>query len=376
MKTILHLAILTAALAAFAAPYRELTEVEKRIAAAKAECCANYDKIEAHYKFAGVLYDAGCLESAFCNVESLLRSTAAPLSGKALFEANTRRQLKDFFPPEFLQQLNKFPPELRDTKYRDALKTLAAKDPDAAAYSAFAANAKLWRSTKKEDIITVTETIISSEPKLKHLLRYNLSAAHYLYFTAKDEDAALPFFIRLYFHDPNMVTALNTPAGYVINSILNRISTLRTNRAILKVRRDPVRLIVEYMHTQPRMVEKFLRSKKTSMPKEQFLKLSLLATDSVDLQLRTFAFSELMRQDCSVLLPVLQDLLLDPDAGRRAVAAVIMVFAVPPEELPEYLAKLANDSAAIVRMTAETVAKTRCSEQNYARFRKLVNKEK
>ena len=197
MKTILHLAILTAALAAFAAPYRELTEVEKRIAAAKAECCANYDKIEAHYKFAGVLYDAGCLESAFCNVESLLRSTAAPLSGKALFEANTRRQLKDFFPPEFLQQLNKFPPELRDTKYRDALKTLAAKDPDAAAYSAFAANAKLWRSTKKEDIITVTETIISSEPKLKHLLRYNLSAAHYLYFTAKDEDAALGIHIGL-----------------------------------------------------------------------------------------------------------------------------------------------------------------------------------
>ncbi|MBQ9088958.1 MAG: hypothetical protein IJY46_09310 [Lentisphaeria bacterium] len=374
MKTIYLIAISTAAFSVFAAPYRESTELEKRIAAAKAECYTNYDKIEAHYKFAGILYDAGCLESAFCNVESLLRSTTAPHNGEKLFNTYTRRPLKDFFPPEFLQQLNKFPPEIRDEKYCNELKKHAANDPDAAAYNDFAANAALWHSEKKADINTVTKTILSSDGKLKHLLRYNLSSAHYLYFTAKEEEEAYRYFIRLYFHDPAQMTVHNTPAGFLINSILNRINTLRTNRAVLKTRRDPIRLVIEYLHTQPRMVESFLRSKKISMRKERFLKLCLLATDSVDLQLRTFAFGELMKQDCSALLPVLQDLLLDQDAGRRAVAAVILVFAVPPEELPEYLAKLAKDPAAIVRMTVETVAKTRCSSPNYARFRQLMEK--
>ena len=65
---------LSAATVAAAVPFRASTALEKKLESAKAEYYRNYDQLEAHFKFAGVLYDAGCLESAFCNAETLLKN--------------------------------------------------------------------------------------------------------------------------------------------------------------------------------------------------------------------------------------------------------------------------------------------------------------
>ena len=111
------------------------------------------------------------------------------------------------------------------------------------------------------------------------------------------------------------------------------------------------------------------------MPKEKFVKLCLLATDSVDLQLRSFVFAELMKRDLTPLLPMLKSLLHDQNSGRRAVAAIILPHALEASELPDALAKLARDHAAVVRMTAEAVAKARCQGGYYARFRELADRK-
>ena len=111
------------------------------------------------------------------------------------------------------------------------------------------------------------------------------------------------------------------------------------------------------------------------MPNDRFVKLCLLATDSVDIQLRSFAFGELLKRDVSVLQVLFKDLYNDHDSGRRAIAVLLLPGAVPPGELPEYLAHLARDRAAIVRMTAETIAKMRCSAEAYSRFKALLNRE-
>ena len=106
-----------------------------------------------------------------------------------------------------------------------------------------------------------------------------------------------------------------------------------------------------------------------------FVKLCLLATDSVDLQLRSFVFSELMRRDLSPLLPLLKQLIADEDAGRRAAAVLILPFAIPANQLPDALAEMYKDDSAIVKMTVDTVAKSRCSAGNHARFLQLIQKK-
>ena len=111
------------------------------------------------------------------------------------------------------------------------------------------------------------------------------------------------------------------------------------------------------------------------MPKAKFVKLCLLATDSVDLQLRSFVFGELMKRDLTPLIPMLWKLLTDKNSGRRAIAAVILPHALEASELPESLAELARDHAAVVRMTAEAVAKARCQGGYYARFRELADRK-
>lgn len=357
-----------------AAPFREMSELEKRLASAREECFVNYDKMEAHFKFAGALYDAGCLESAFCNVQSLFHSTLSPESGK-LFSLHSRRELRQFFTPEFRSQLEKLPPETRAAKFREALLKAAKSDPEAKNFAAFAADPKRWQSPKPADINQVVRRIISADTSLHKLYHYNISSAHYLYIAAKEYELALPAFIRLYFHNPEFVTQMGTPVGFVIQSIMQRTADLRTNRALIRSRRDPVRLILDYMHTQPRTVENFLRTQRHSMSNDRFVKLCLLATDSVDIQLRSFAFGELLKRDVSVLQVLFKDLYSDHDSGRRAIAVLLLPGAVPPGELPEYLAHLARDRAAIVRMTAETIAKMRCSAEAYARFKALLDRK-
>ena len=377
MKHLLLYLILTVAVLRLTAatPFREPTELEKRLADAKAECCLNYDQAEAHFKFAGVLYDAGCIEAAFANVENLLRSAPAP-KAKELFDKHVRRKLKNYtFPRQ--PEPHKLSPEQYEQYCREQWQRIALTDPAAAAHLRFSRFAERWRSKDPSDIAFVRQQIAEGikDPVLQNSLQFIVASSSYLYLAAKDYENALPLFIRLYFHDPETVSALQAPLGFTINSTIQRLSSSRRNRLWIASRRDAVKFIVENMHTHPREVATFLRMQKSVMAKEKFVKLCLLAVDSVDLQLRTFAFGELMKRDLTPLLPLLKPLLNDPDAGRRATAALLLPLVFSPTELPEALAQLSRDPAAIVRMTTEAVAKKHCSAGNYERFRELVKKD-
>ena len=373
--TILLILLLTN-IAAIAAPYREATGLERRLATAKQECYRNYDKLEAHFKFAGILYDNGCLESAFANVETLLKNAA---SDKVIqfFNQHARRKLKPLLPADTPPPPPQSTPQQQHKYFQEIIHRNAFTDPAAATYLRFAADSEKWNSKDKADIIFIREKIIkaASDRQLSGLLEFNLASANYLYLAAQDYESALPFFIRLYFHEPEIMTALAAPAGFTINSIIQRITPMRRNRMQVLLRQDPVKLILENLHTHPRTVENFLMVNKSSMDREKFVKLCLLASDSVDLRLRSFAFGELMKRDVSCLLPLLYQLLKDQDSGRRAVAALLLPHTLSPVELPEALAELAKDPDAVVRMSAEAVAKARCDAGNYARFRELTGKK-
>ncbi len=359
-----------------ATPFREATTLEKRFAAAQEECYRNYDSAEAHFKFAGVLYDAGCIESAFANVETLLRNSPTPRS-REYFDKYCKRELKSFnIPPP--PKAEKLSPEQYE-KYRfEQLRELAKSDPMAAAFLRLASNPEKWRSKAPADIAQVKQQIIieaNHDPLLQKSLQFNTVAASFLYLAAKDHENALPLFIRLYFHDPEQSTALQSPLGFTITRTIQRLSASRRNHLWIASRRDPVKFIIDNMHIYPHAVIKFFRAQKDVMSKEKFVKLCLLATDSVDLQLRSFVFGELMKRDLTPLLPMLKSLLHDQNSGRRAVAAIILPHALEASELPEALAKLAKDHAAVVKMTAEAVAKARCQGGYYARFRELADRK-
>ena len=358
-----------------ATPFREATTLEKRLAAAQEECYRNYDMAEAHFKFAGVLYDAGCIESAFANVETLLRNSPTP-KAREYFNKYCKRELKSFdLPPP--PKAEKFSQTQYEKYHLEQLRQLAKSDPAAAAFLPLASTPEMWRSKAPEDIEKVKQQIIAAncDPLLQNSLQFNTVAASFLYLAAKDHETALPLFIRLYFHDPEQSTALQSPLGFTINRTIQRLAVSRRNLLWIASRRDPVKFIIDNMHVYPHAVIKFFRAQKDVMPKEKFVKLCLLATDSVNLQLRSFVFAELMKRDLTPLLPMLQSLLHDQNSGRRAVAAIILPHALEASELPDALAKLAKDHAAVVRMTAEAVAKTRCQGGNYARFRELADRK-
>ena len=358
-----------------APPFREATELEKHLAAAQEECFRNYDKMEAHFKFAGVLYDAGCIESAFTNVETLLRNTPVP-KAKEFFDKYCQRELKSFNIPPHLQQ-HKLSPAQNEQYQTGELQKLAKSDPAAAAFMRLAGNPEIWRSKNPADISKLRNQLIEAgrDQYLKKSHQFNLSAASFLYLNAKDYENALPLCIRLYFHNPEQTFASQAPLGFIINALLRRLSSSRRNHLWIAARRDAVKFVIDNMHTNPRAVQSFLRLQKDVMIKEKFTKLCLLAADSVDLQLRSFAFAELMKRDLSPLLPMLKSLLYDQNSGRRAVAAILLPHALDPMELPEALAELARDPAAVVRMTAEAVAKARCHGGHYTRFRELTDRK-
>ena len=370
------LLFLSAALLSGAEPFRASTALEKQLESAKAEYYRNYDKVEAHFKFAGILYDAGCLESAFCNTETLLKN-AVDSDAKRFFEQHAKRPLAQLLTADERKVFAKLPHEQQLKEINNILLKKSAADPLYAEYLRFSGNPERWNSRNPQDIDFVKAKIAhaAASGKFNAVLDYNLSVGNYLYLAAKDYESALPCFIRLYFHDTKHPTALQAPLGFTINKILQTVTPMRRNRAEVLTRRDPVKLIIENMHTSPRTVENFLRTKRKDISVEKFVKLCLLASDSVDLQLRSFTFGELMRRDLTPLLPLLKSLLEDRDAGRRAVAVLMLPYAIPADKLPEALAEVSKDESAIVRMTADNVAKARCSAENYAIFQTLLKQQ-
>lgn len=377
MKSFAKLLLFSSAvLLAAAEPFRASTALEKQLAAAKAEYYRNYDKIEAHFKFAGILFDTNCLESAFGNAETLLRN-AANGNVKPIFERSARRPLIPLFTESERKTFAALPREQQLNTINQILKKKSENSPLYAEYLRFSGNPERWNSRHPKDIAFVREQIAqaSASGKFDRLLDYNSAAANYLYLAAKDNENALPCFIRLYFHDPEHSTALQAPLGYTVKYILQLLTPLRASRAEVLSRRDPVKLIIENMHTHPRTVEYFLRHKRKELSPEKFIKLCLLASDSVDLQLRSFAVAELMRRDLTPLLPLLEQLIYDEDAGRRAIAVLLLPFAIPADKLPEALAEVARDESAIVRMSVENVAKVRCSAANYAKIKDILKQK-
>ena len=374
MKSVLiSIFVFASGVAVCAGSYRESTGLEKRLAAAREEYYMHYDKAEAHFKFAGILYDAGCIESAFANVETLLRNSPTPGS-KEFFDKYCRRKLNSFNIPPHPQQ-HKLSPEQAEQYQIGQLRKLALTDPAAAAFLRLAANPEMWRSKNPADIAKLRSLLIeaNSDPHLQKSLQFHVSAASFLYITARDHENALPLCIRLYFHDPEQMFASQSPLGFTVNAMLQRVSSSRRNHLWIAARRDAVKFVIDNMHTNPHAVQSFFCLQKNVMPGEKFVKLCLLAADSVNLQLRTFAFGELMKRDLTPLLPMLKSLINDPDAGRRATAALLLPYVFSPTELPEALAQLARDRAAIVRMSAEAAAKKHCSAGNYARFREIIS---
>ena len=367
---------LSAATLCAAGPFRASTALEKKLESAKAEYYRNYDQLEAHFKFAGILYDAGCLESAFCNAESLLKN-ALDGNAKRFFDQHAKRQLTPLLTSEEREKFAKLPHPQQLKEINNLLLKKSASNPLFAEYLRFSGNPERWNSRDPKDIAFVKAKIAEAiaAGKFDSVLDYNLSCGNYLYLAAKDPENALPCFIRLYFHDPDHPTALQSPLGFTVNKILQTVTPKRRNRAEVLNRHDPVKLILENMHTYPRTVENFLRAKGKEISAEKFVKLCLLASDSVDLQLRSFAFAELTRRDLTPLLPLLRQLLNDNDAGRRAVAALMLPYAIPADKLSEALAELSKDESAIVKMTADNVAKTRCSAEDYAKFQTLLKRK-
>lgn len=367
---------LSAATLCAAGPFRASTALEKKLESAKAEYYRNYDQLEAHFKFAGILYDAGCLESAFCNAESLLKN-ALDGNAKRFFDQHAKRQLTPLLTSKERDKFAKLPHPQQLKEINNLLLKKSASNPLFAEYLRFSGNPERWNSRDPKDIAFVKAKIAEAiaAGKFDSVLDYNLSCGNYLYLAAKDHENALPCFIRLYFHDPDHPTALQSPLGFTVNKILQTVTPKRRNRAEVLNRHDPVKLILENMHTYPRTVENFLRAKGKEFSAEKFVKLCLLASDSVDLQLRSFAFAELTRRDLTPLLPLLRQLLNDNDAGRRATAALMLPYAIPAEKLSEALAELSKDESAIVKMTADNVAKTRCSAEDYAKFQTLLKRK-
>ena len=377
MKALFKLLLFTLPFALAAVePFRAATALEKQLAAAKAEYYRNYDQTGAHFKFAGILYDHGCLESAFCNTQALLQS-AIDHKMKELFIRHTRRQLTELISAKERDAFAKLPQKEQIKQINALLQSKAHADPVCREYLHFSGAPERWNSRNPKDIAYVRKQIAqaAASGKLNHLLDYNSAAANYLYLAAKDYENALPCFIRLYFHDTEYPTALQAPLGYTISHILQILTPSRRSRAEVISHRAPVKLIIENMHTHPRTVENFLRNCKRNTSPEKFVKLCLLASDSVDLQLRSFAFSELMRHDLSPLLPLLKQLVADDDAGRRAAAVLIIPFAIPANQLPDALAEMYKDDSAIVKMTVDAVAKRRCSVENHLRFQHLIRKK-
>ena len=354
-------------------PFRAPTALEQKLFPAKAEFYRNYDQLEAHFKFANALYEAGCLESAFRNAEVLLKNDIST-KAKEFFDRHAKRKLVELLTGKERELLAKLPPPEQLKQINHLLQNKAAANPICMEYLRFSGNPEKWNSRHPKDIAFVKQQIsqASASGKLDHLLEYNSAAANYLYLAAKDYENALPFFIRLYFHDPEYATSLQSPLGFIINHILQITTPLRCNRAEVISRRDPVKLIIDNMHIQPRTVQNFLQRTKKELSPEKFVKLCLLASDSVDLQLRSFVFGELMHRDLSPLLPLLKQLLADDDAGRRAVAVLILPFGIPAGKLPEALAEMNKDKSAVVRMTVEIVARNRCSADGYTRFKSLI----
>lgn len=374
MKLFFKILLLTvSAVLAATEPFRESTPLEQKLAKAKEEFYRDYDKIEAHFKFAGVLYDTGCLESAFCNVETLLKN-AIDNKAKESFQRYSRRELDELLSAKERESIAKLPEKERIKQINLILQSKSAVKPVFMEYLRFFGNPEKWNSRNPKDIDFVKKQIsqASASGKFNHLLDYNSAVANYLYLAAKDYENALPCFIRLYFHDTEYQTALQSPLGYTIKHILQTVTPFRRNHAELICRRDPAKLIIENMHTHPRTVENFLKNSRNELSAEKFVKLCLLASDSVDLQLRSYTFGELMRRDLSPLQPLLKQLLADKDAGRRAIAVLLLPFAIPANQLPEALAEVNKDPSVIVRMTVEIVARNRCSAENHARFQQLI----
>ena len=169
---------------------RPLTETEKKLLPARIVCGRDYDKTGAHFKFAGILYDLGLMESAFRNAESILRNNNSPESVKS-FSALARRPLKEILTPEQRHRIALAPEAKQPELYRNVLQTAAVREPAAAAYLRFAAMEKLWNSDRESDIELLCRQIrqASRDPSLRNLRIFNKVCAEYLYLRAKDYEA-------------------------------------------------------------------------------------------------------------------------------------------------------------------------------------------
>ena len=266
--------IIATSLANAVEPFRRNTALEEKLATAKAEYYKYYDRSDAHFKFAGILYDAGLMESAFFNTESTLR-TFAGTECRELFDRHTRRKLPQLLSPDTAASSVQLTPAQRDQLFQNELKQKAAASPAAAAYLRFAGDPEKWNSRKVQDIKFIREKIAlaGKNKDISNLLEYNSAAANFLYLAAKDYEEALPHFIKLYFHDPEYRTMLQAPCGFTISRMIQRLTPSRRAAAEVISRRDPVKLIIDNMHTSPRTVEAYLHNNRKKFTPEKFTKL-------------------------------------------------------------------------------------------------------
>lgn len=339
---------------------------------AKATWYRNYAQVEAHFRFAGILYDAGLYESAFFNTRNLRANTTLAFFEKS-FAANTRRKLREYPMPKPPKQASG---DEKIARARNALQQLAAKHPELAAYCIFAAaNESAWNSTAPGDIERIAAGLLNFRkvPQIWEALFFNSVAARYFHKIADDPEKALYFYLKLYFHDPSM--NIGEPVDYCIVMLYRRVADIRMERTFRAGNQDYRRTIADNLDLRPRSVQELLQRHKKFIPPPQFAQLCLLASASVDIQLRSYSLEELAGSNANYFHSRLQELLTAKDAAVRAAAITLLPKIADRKELYKILAGFTDDPDDIVTLTIDAMVRKYCDEKDQQRFRRLTGRK-
>ena len=103
--------------------------------------------------------------------------------------------------------------------------------------------------------------------------------------------------------------------------------------------------------------------------------MCLLASASVDIQLRSYSLEELAGSNANYFHSRLQELLTAKDAAVRAAAITLLPKIADRKELYKILAGFTDDPDDIVTLTIDAMVRKYCDEKDQQRFRRLTGRK-